>query len=467
MLRKVAFAISFFSSSVAFSAGITIDVDLDISIDPIKYVDYDDSLNADLTNSKLSSLNLVASEYSDSYIPLVVENDDLSLTFLYRDGNLLKNVNKTQTGTRTWEYYPEISYDFDRAYLIGNQPFIIDLDADTILQWDASLETWKDLSLSLPLPTGEYDREAFVYSNQLYFSVESSGIWQLGLTPKNVSSTRIKDANLAGTLHGLAELHAGNEKVYVDWLSRSFPDSDFSGILQYGQINAFAVDSSSTGTLYQFVVNDGLILLWDDVDNTKDTPLTLPIGLKQFKGCHWTSQNLLCAFISDENSLVFYEVADGQLNIDSEYFTSDLTQSGLDISAIYAAGKSRFISTRLGTISRLYELNSADVLLLEEFAYQNGLGYANLRMSRSSDQFYWIEANMDKVFVYNAKVSGELNFERIIADPDDSEELENASISNNDVPTDNNGDTSEGIGSLGLMAMTILLLLIRRKDVLR
>ena len=57
MLQHVAFAALFPFSSLLSAAGITIDVDLDITIDQIKYVDLDDSLNADLTQSKLSTFS--------------------------------------------------------------------------------------------------------------------------------------------------------------------------------------------------------------------------------------------------------------------------------------------------------------------------------------------------------------------------------------------------------------------------
>lgn len=440
MLRKVAFSVISLYSSSALSAGITIDVDLDLTIDAIKYVDVD-SQNADLTNSKLVSFNPQIMSSGLDYVTLFFENDDLSLDALYRDGNILKRTRLTNEGQKLHYAYPEVSYQFEKAFAVNGIPYVIDRDNDTILQWDAEQSAWKDLSLAVTLPTGEYDAEAFVYSDSLYFSEASTGMWRLGLAPLNVSENRIKESRLVGTIHGLAELKLESGVPTVNWISESYPDLNLSVVSNQGSVTAFDADSDSSGTVYQFQLEgEGLLLLWDGLNDAEDGVVKIEQNHDKFKGCFWSTQTLLCSFLDVGESLYFYELVDGKLRLDTKISQLELINPLATIVTVLTSGTSRFIVSKLGDLYQLHEVNESGYLLLEQASFKPTEGFAALMFSKSRSQFYWIESGESKSVVYKGVLKGSLEHVALIESSEDSASVSEA---NKTLPDAN--DTLENV----------------------
>jgi len=453
MFSRVIFLLLF--SSTTWASSVSICVDIDMSIDPIVYVDPASGVSSYTSET-------VDGGCSETKIFSISEQDDLSISVMYGD-NYLEEKRIYFGGTNTDRVFPETNFDYERVYSVNGTPYLIDVASDSIWQWDSALSYWKDLGDLISLPQGNLDESAFVYGDALYFSVldgDDKGLWKLGLIPEKVSELNLTDAKLAFTQQGIGQFHQLSETYYeINWLIDSYPTFGFA--FYSGQVSYFNANANSSGSLFTLFVGDQTSLFWLDSVGVSSS-VELPLGWKYFGGCFNSQTNILCAFDVEGQGFSLYEVVDGGLKLDSIVGSDTFDLSLIVLKNIYAAGKNRFISFEVNGASYLYSANDIGQYLLDSGNTENMNYY--LYHSRDFSRFYWLEYSADSVKINKVDIAGDSTYQRLYVEPSESIEEESDEDSSKSIDGEsemaNSGEGSDGGGSMPIYLLAMLLILL-------
>lgn len=340
------------------------------------------------------------------------------------------------------------------------------------MRWDSDLESWSDLGATLGLPSGNFSEISFSALNDFYFSVDgdsSAGIWMLNdNSVKKVSDNQFGQALISVTSYGVGELIEDSDGYFAKWWNSPTQPKEFG--YMPSQVGYFRGNSNLDGTLFQFQGTGFLKFLWDANDEASDKVVSYPTDAQFFRGCFTSRLNIFCSFISIDGKLSFYRLDEAQFIKDSEIDSKLAFPSSEAILSFYAAGKSRFITTRSGTTLSLYELNESGLNRIKAYSSFVPGTLAGTYFSRNSSRFYWIEPYENSVEIYKATIEGSLDYESIINTSLDelngNESIDDTSLIDSNGDERNGGEKSEnsssdesGIGKLsGLFIVFILVL---------
>ncbi|MEH6346932.1 MAG: hypothetical protein V7785_17695 [Bermanella sp.] len=475
MLFRVIFLLFF--SSAALSAGVTIDVDLEMTIDQIEYVNVEpDNADSPVTSSivtdhiasswnnieatkqGLDSFQAITVTHPNSRAGVLVELSNREIEILYKD-NTLNVIELNVDGSQDIGIYPEIPNDFESYGLLNGVPYILDIEADTIWQWDT--DYWRDLAATQTLPAGEY-QSVLSYGSNYLLSTEDEiegGLWQVGLTNQQLSNvTWPSNSSLIGTPIGLLQFYKGSaNEVVGHWLESNAGDFTLGlNIDDYPFVRGTATDG---GIMLAFYGAEPLKLFWLPTNpsaNNSISEIEIPFNWRSFNWCHSAYPKAFCVMDVQDVGYALYEVIDGEFVLDSilnEAF------SGKSINGIYAIGEHRFISAYYNGVgddrSYLYAVNGTGVEMIMSVERSSTDDPYYLLPSRDEGIFYWIGKELGRTQLYKGYASGDFIFKRNV---DASQQV--------DDPVEESDDSSESSGGGGsmpsyLLAMLLMLLIPR------
>ena len=469
MFSRVIFLLLF--SSAALGAGITIDVDLQMTIDEIEYVDAEpDGTDSSVTSSiamehiasswneieatkqGLDSFQAITVNHSNSRAGVLVELSNREIEILYKD-NTLNVIELNVDGSQDVGIYPEIPNDIESYGLLNGIPYILDVEADTIWQWDT--DYWRDLAATQSLPAGEYQSVLSYGSNYLLSTEDETdgGLWQVGLTNQQLSTvTWPNDSSMIWTSAGFLQFYDGGlNELVAHWLGGN--KSDFTVSLDkdlYPFVYGTATDS---GTILTFYGNNSVNLTWLSTGSSAELEvfeMVLPKNLRSFNWCYGAYPKAFCVMNMQDVGYALYEVVEGEFVLDSilnEAF------SGKSINGIYAIGEHRFISAYYngvgGDRSYLYAVNGTGVETIMSVERSSTDDPYYILPSRDEGVFYWVGKELGSTQLYKGYASGDFIFKRNVEAPQQVD----------DVVAESN-DTSEGSGGGGSMPIYLLAMLL-------
>jgi len=445
-------------SPLAFGAGVTIELSNQVSIGNVIYTENDDGwINHDSAKKGLDSFQEVSISHPDVISGVLYEKDDLSLDLLIKDSHLTRKT-ISRNGYQSTLDYPAIQNDFTRYGLMDGVPYLLDVESDTIWQWD--VDYWRDLNNSLGLPNGEYD-DLYVIGNHYLLSMTddvNGGIWQIGLTQQKISDVSLaEDSSFFFTPQGFLQLYKNSDGIFESqWLIGNNPE--FFIPLNYDDFSYAGATASSSGTIFNFLSQQYFQLLWLSYDNTLPTYLDLPLGWSGFNGCFSSYPRAFCFVKTEALDYALYEVIDGEFVLDTML---DPSIAGLGIVNIHAVGEHRFITAvTYGSYPKTFSLLSVSgtgtEVILEASVDEDGEFYS-IMPSRDPSVFYWLGRETGKTQLYKAKVSGGVDFKRNV-EPADQQGKHTDGEANLDGSPDD--DSDDGIGSLPVFSSLLLLLLL-------
>lgn len=470
MFSRVIFLLFF--SSAALSAGVTIDVgDIGVTIDQIEYPNVEpDGTGSPVTSSivtdhiasswdsiesnkkGLDLFQAITINHPNSHAGVVVELLNREINLVYKNNSL--NIIKLNTnGSQDIGIYPEISNDIESYGLLNGVPYILDIEADTIWQWDT--DYWRDLAATQTLPAGEY-QSVLPYGNNYLLSTEhdtDGGLWQVGLTNQQLSGvTWPSDSSLIGTSIGFLQIYDGGlNELVAHWLGGN--KSDFTVSLDRGVYPFVYGTATGSGTILTFYGNNSVSLFWLSTGSSTELEMfgiELPKNLRSFNWCHGAYPRAFCVMDVQDVGYALYEVIDGEFVLDSilnEAF------SGKSINGVYAIGEHRFISAFYNGVgddrSYLYAVNGDGVEAIMNVERSSTDDPYYLLPSRDEGIFYWVGKELGNTQLYKGYVSGDFIFKRNV---DASQQVDN--------PVEENNDSSEGSGGGGSMPTYLLVMLL-------
>ncbi len=450
-------------SPLAFGAGITIELDTQISIGSVIYTENDDGwINHDSAKKGLDSFQEVSISHPDVISGGLYEKDDLSLDLLIKDGHLTRKT-ISRNGYQSTLDYPAIQNDFTRYGLMDGVPYLLDIESDTIWQWD--VDYWRDLKNSLGLPDGEYD-DLYAIGNHYLLSMTdevNGGVWEIGLTKQKVSDVSLsEDSAFFFTPQGFLQLYKNRDNIFESqWLIGNNPN--FIVPLNYDDFPNIAAASSASGTVFNFYSQQYFQLLWLSYDNTLPTYIDVPLGANEINGCLSSYPRAFCFFETEALGYALYEIIDGEFVLDTLLESSI---GDLGIINIHAVGEHRFISavTRgsLPNTHYLFSVNDAGTEVILEADVDADREFYSIFPSRDPSVFYWLGRETGKTQLYKAKVSGSVEFKRNVEPAEQQGKItdEEANVDESQVEDD---DSDDGIGSLPVsLSLLLLMLLIPR-----
>ena len=422
-------------SSTTWGAGVTIDVDIDVSIEEIRYepvvtddmsTGYIDSTWLDVEGERqaLDAFQYLTINHPNTRIGNLRESPDRELNALYMNG-LLNAIRINEDGSQVLGVYPPIENAIGSyGMLLNGVPYVLDTENNLIWQWET--DYWMDLSASKEMPAGEYVAVT-PYGNGYLLSTDSNdeatlwyvgGTTQAGGSPLALSTVSWpSESGLVYTSLGYLQIFSENLSSYTGhWLGAG--KSDF-------QIDVNAVDFpyyqtaiASTGIFINFYSSNNFQFYWlpssDELDSPEMMPIELPNNWRTFNGCFTAYPKIFCVFNVQDVGFSLYELEGGEFVLDSQL---NEAVSGKTINGVYSVGKNRFISAYYngtsGNYSYLYSIN------------EDGIE-TTMKVSRSSlddpyyihpssyelGQFYWVGKGVGATNIYKAEASGDFAFDR-------------------------------------------------------
>lgn len=457
MLSKLSLILILFYSGFAWSSGVPVCIRNSIEILPIVYFDVE---------SKLDSFSIIERKrYCEDGLATVEEKPDLSLNILYPDNGTLNKVTIDENGGLiAGESYPATDFDYNQKFLMNGIPYLYSQTEKNILRWDSDLDAWEDIAATVGMPNGEFAETSFIIPNNVYFSLDDDsvgGIWKL--TPSStqkVSSKKFGEALITVAGNGIGDLVEENGEYSVNWWDNPNQPKKFGHMP--GNVGYFRGNTNLDGTLYQFQGTNFLKIIWDANNTADDVEIPFPQGAQFFRGCFSSRLNILCAFILMDGTLSLYDFSDQRFNLDSQISSEDGFENSEVILSVLAVGKSRFITTRDGMTSSLYELNESGFHSIRSYTAIEVGQLAGTYFSRNNGVFYWIEPFNQHIDVFKAVIGGDLDYERIMKEPEP--EQDNSKSAPVEEKSGSDSD-SESIGPIGLYVLMILgALTLRRRD---
>ncbi len=472
MFSRVIFLLLF--SSAAWGAGVTLDLNLDIEIEEIRYIDAEsDDANSSVTSSLemdyiasswyeieatkqgLDSFQAITVNHSNSRAGVLYELPNREIEILYKD-NTLNVIELNVDGSQNVGIYPEIPNDIESYGLLNGVPYILDIEADTIWQWDT--DYWKDLAATQSLPAGEYQSVLSYGSNYLLSTEDETdgGLWQVGLTNQRLSSvTWPSDSSLIGTSIGFLQFYDGGlNELVAHWLGGN--KSDFTVSLDRGLYPSVYGIAADSGTILTFYGNNSVSLTWLSSDSSTELnmfAMELPENLRSFNWCYSAYPKAFCVMDVQDVGYALYEVVDGAFVLDSilnEAF------SGKSINGIYAVGEHRFISAYYngvgGDRSYLYAVNAAGVEMIMSIERSSTDDPYYFLPSRDEGVFYWVGKELGATQLYKGYASGDFIFKRNVEAP---QQVDDAVAE-----SDDSSESSGGGGSMPTYLLAMLLILL-------
>jgi len=445
-------------SPLAFGAGVTIELSNQVSIGSVVYTENDEGwINHDSAKKGLDSFQEVSISHRDVISGVLYEKDDLSLDLLIKDSHLTRKT-ISHNGYQSTLDYPAIQNDFTRYGLMDGVPYLLDVESDTIWQWD--VDYWRNLKGPLNLPDGEYD-DLYAIGSHYFLSMTGNlngGIWKIGLTKQKLSDvSSAEDSAFFFTPAGFIQLYTNSQSIYKSHLLIS-SNLENRIPLNYELFPFFYASVSSSGTLFDFFGEEYFQLLWLSYDGTRPNYIELPLGWISYKRCVSSYQRAFCFIETEEHGYALYEVIDGEFILDTKL---DQSIEDFGIVNIYAIGEHRFISVMTRgdypkTFSLLSVNNMGTEVILEADVDAEGEFYS-IVPSRDPSVFYWLGRETGKTQLYKAKVSGSVDFKRNV-EPADQQGKNTDGEANLDGSSDD--DSDDGIGSLPVYSSLLLLLLL-------
>ena len=475
MFSRVIFLLLF--SSAAWGAGVTLDLNLDIEIEEIRYIDEESGdANSSVTSSLemdyiasswyeieatkqgLDSFQAITVNHSNSRAGVLYELPNREIEILYKD-NTLNVIELNVDGSQNVGIYPEIPNDIESYGLLNGVPYILDIEADTIWQWDT--DYWKDLAATQSLPAGEYQSVLSYGSNYLLSTEDETdgGLWQVGLTNQQLSNvTWPSNSSLMWTSIGLLQFYKGSSNEVVGhWLESNAVDFTLGlNVDDYPFVHGTATDG---GIMLAFYGEEPLKLFWLPTNpsaNNSISEIEISFNWRSFNWCHSDYPKVFCVMDVQNLGYALYELVDGEFVLDSilnEAF------SGKSINGIYAVGEHRFISAYYNGVgddrSYLYAVNGSGVETIMSVERSSTDEPYYFLPSRDEGVFYWVGKELGSTQLYKGYVSGDFIFKRNAETP---QQVENPVEESND-----SSESSAGGGSMPtyLLAMLLILLIPR------
>ncbi len=446
-------------SPLAFGAGVTIELDTQVSIGSVVYTENDEGwINHDSAKKGLDSFQEVSVMHQDVISRVIFEQENLSIDIISKNNYLLRNT-ISENGYQAKKMYPAIENEFTVYGIIRDTPFIIDKVGDTIWQWGG--DYWKDLRLSLYLPEGDFG-DVFIFGEHYLLSVDGdvdNGLWEIGVTTNKISGISLADENasLIFTHKGALQFYKKDEYVFQGyWLEGDYTNFDVAFDFDfYPNLRSTILNN---GTVLEFSDRNSFYILWLAIDEVLPVQVNLPVGWSQFKGCFGGYLKSFCIINTEDQGYAIYELVGGKFVLDTML---DQSFDNLGVVNIIAVGEYRFISavTR-GVGQKTYSLLSVneagiDTILEAEVGTENE--WYSIITSRDPGVFYWVGREVGKTQLYKAKVSGGVEFKRNV-EPAEQQGENTDGEANIDGSQDD--DSDNGIGSLPVYSSLLLLLLL-------
>ncbi len=444
-------------SPVVMAENVTIELSAEVSIGNITYTDTDSGwINHDSAKKGLESFQEISILHPDVISGGLYEQYNGSLYLLIKD-NYLTRKSISLNGYQGSLDYPEASGDITSYGLMNGEPYILDTHNNTIWQWDAYYEYWKDLNSSLNLPDGKYDTLYAIGDHYLLSMTDdvNNGLWKIGLTNENLTDVSlIQDSSLFFTPQGLVQVFKNNDGIYEgQWLDADLPE--FFIQLMYGDYPNVRTAASYSGTFIHLYGSQHATGLWLGHDETSPSYLDLPQGTSKFNGCFSSLPRAFCIIETEELGFALYELEQGEFVLDT---LLDSSIANVSVINIHAVGENRFMSVvTQGANSNTHSLLSVNStgteILLEADVASNDEWYS-ISTSGDPSVFYWVGREMGETKLYKARVAGDTTFKRVA-----NEEGKNTDGAGN-VDNNQKDDSDEGIGSLPLSITLLLFMLL-------
>lgn len=278
-------------SSATWGAGVTLDLNLDMSIEEISYdpllstedavINYINSSWEDVENisQDLDSFQSLDLSHANGRIGIMLESTSNELYGIYSNGQL-NAITINPDGSQVLSAYPSIGSSLSDYALRNGVPYVLDALNDTILEWNVN--SWNDIHVSQNLPDGHYyfavpysngylittaDRQIDDEETEVDESEEEPAVptmlWDAGDATQEVPIIgQVNDSKYINTPDGALQIYSENLSTYTGhWLGNS--EDDFT-------INVNAVDypfiHSATTTVGTFIAFNNIegasIMFW-------------------------------------------------------------------------------------------------------------------------------------------------------------------------------------------------------------
>ena len=439
-------------SPVVMAAVITSQNDIDVSPKSITYNDGDQGwVNIDSAKQGLDFFQEISIVHPDAISGGLYEQYNGSLYFLIKS-NYLTRKSISLNGYQGSLDYPEASGDITSYGLMNGEPYILDTLNNTIWQWDANYEYWKDLNSSLNLPNGKYDTLYAIGDHYLLSMTDdvNNGLWKIGLTNENLTDVSlIQDSSLFFTPQGLVQVFKNNDGIYEgQWLDADLPE--FFIQLMYDDYPNVRTAASYSGTFIHLYGSQHATGLWLGHDKTSPSYLALPQGTNKFNGCFSSLPRAFCIIETEELGFALYELDQGKFVLDT---LLDSSIANVVIISIHAVGENRFMSVvnqnANSNTHSLLSVNSLGTEILLEADVASNDEWYSISTSGDPSVFYWVGREMGETKLYKAHVAGDTTFKRA-ANQDGAGNVDN----------NQEDDSDGGIGSLPLSITLLLFILL-------
>ena len=368
----------FFSltSSVVFSAGITIELDSAVSIGSIEYVGCQDYV--DMGGPSVDGFNVEGRDTSDgiasaSIRSLMLPDGDIHWTEWSTDlSGLVASYYTVDdevaiavmdcTITELQATYHETLLGANVEYILG--PYLRSYALDHVenrvwgrgaLDADSQLFTWQDLDDIKDIPEGDIENFILVTGDQLYLSIDTGvkkGIWKIDAGASLLVSDALNsEASLITTVEErvmqFIPFRSGAGfigRVLDQQNGQGFSDYTFSG-LSVAQIDDVKGLVDSSGEMYIFSGTDFQEMKW--LANGQVHTVSLPEGVTSFDECFSTNGRILCLNQGIfENGLYEWDGSEFVLDVSWPHFWLDFEDAGnlvYQIIDIEAVGEHRYV----------------------------------------------------------------------------------------------------------------------------
>ena len=429
-------------SSAAWGAGVTLDLNLDMSIEEIRYdpllssqdavINYIDSSWEEVENisQDLDSFQSLDLSHANGRIGIMLESTSNELYGIYSNGQL-NAITINPDGSQLLSTYPFTGSSLSDYGLRNGAPYVLDTLNDTILEWNVN--HWDDIKVSQNLPDGHYysavpysngylittaDRQLDDEETEVDESKEEPAVptmlWDAGDATQEVPIIgQVSDSKYINTPDGALQIYSENLSTYTGhWLGNS--EADFT-------INVNAVDyplihsaTTSAGTFIAFYNSEGIsIMFWLAAGSPSGQGIEVPQGMKAFYGCFSANNKAFCMLNVESLGFALYEMENGEFILDTQL---NEAISGKNINGIYSIGNNRYISAFYkgvsGSHSYLYLASGEEVTTVFEATISSSQGEYFLLPSSQEGMFYWIGANTGSTKIYKAEASGDFTFKR-------------------------------------------------------